>query len=398
MQAASGTRLRNASNAVLLWVIAVCCSFAAVCPEDVLAALGLAPERWFLPLLLVSVLSATLCFLLVAGGLLLWVWRRMAALRGLHRQAQATVAVEFLLVLPLLMSLLLTVFSLAEIAHAQLVFRYAAFCAARSGVVSDQFLHWPPKIGPGLMIYSLADADKTRMRAAAVGALASIDGYSFGDSSGGTLKSFVVQDLAQSYYRASAKTPDWGRQNAPWVGAGFYAGQFADADRALTGFTAKCEYPSWFNRPPENMIKDLLRTFTVDKIKTKSESSSWVSKLLATITKAILNGLLTPVDGLIDLLLRKSGISELLQKVPNPVAPPMVSVQMSYELRLRPGSLFWLIGNKGKNGYVCLTLRRVANSKDNSALLMQSTGGRIDMPLIPPLIKKVNLMPGDSTF
>ena len=386
-------------NGVLLLLIATICSLAALYPHDVLAAFGLEERHFFLPLLLGAVLAAAVFFLALIWLLGARLLRRARGLRSLPASAQATVAVEYMLVIPLVMYLFCTIFAMAEIAHAQLVFRYAAFSAARAGAVSKSFLHWPPHIGSDLMIYSIADSDKKRMRAAAVSVLAGIDGHAFGQSGSSPLADFSSDGLAACYFTAGQHKPDWPLKKGPWPDKALYSRQFSDADKALVDFKTRCEYSKLFNRPPSDMIKDLIKTYLSGKIDPNpSDDSGWLAKLLAQIQKEILQGLLSPINSLIDLLLKKSGIEDILVKLPNPVTPPMVSVQMRYELRLRPASLFWLMSPNGKNGYPCLTLRRNANSTDNSPLLMQTTGGRVDMPLIPPLIKKVNFMFGDSTY
>lgn len=384
-------------NGILILVIATISSLAALYPLDVLEAFELDARAYFFPLIILSVLVSGSFFLQLIWMLAGWLFRKTRNFRELSHSTQATVAVEFMLVIPVLIYFFSTIFSLAEIAHAQLVFRYAAFSAARAGVASDSFLHWPPKIQGG-MIYFLTDSDKNRMRAAAVTALAGVDTYAFASNSSRPLAGFDASDLAGIYYAAGQKKPDWTIKKTPWVNKDFFSRQFADADQALASFTAKCEYSKLFTRPPSEMIKDLIREFFVGKLPSGGSGGSWIDKLLADIQRDILNGLLSPLDQLVDLLLKKSGIEDILDKIPNPVSPPMVSVQMEYELRLRAGSLFWMISPNGKNGYPCIVLRRNANSKDNSPLLMQTTGGRIDMPLIPPLIKKVNFMFGDSTF
>ena len=229
--------------------------------------------------------------------------------------------------------------------------------------------------------------------------MAGIDGHAFGQSGAAQLADFSTDGLAACYYAAAQQKPDWPLRKLPWPDKALYKRQFADADKALIDFKTRCEYSKLFNRLPSEMIKEMIETYIAGKITPIEPSgSSWLDELIAKIQKAIMEGLMTPINKLIEILLKKSGIEDILMKVPNPLSPPMVSLQMRYELRLRPASLFWLISPKGKNGYPCIVLRRNANSTDTKPLLMQTTGGRVDMPLVPPLIKKVNFMFGDSTY
>jgi hypothetical protein len=104
------------------------------------------------------------------------------------------------------------------------------------------------------------------------------------------------------------------------------------------------------------------------------------------------------VNAVVQKVLVDSGLFDLLRQIPNPLAPPMIHVTMEYELRLRPGNLFWMIRHKGKNGYRCLTLKRTAHYDSAKPIQLQTTGGRVDMPVVPPIMKYVNIFPGESTI
>ena len=77
------------------------------------------------------VLAARLAAALTRGG----AWRRARADEGTQAESGASV-VEFALVLPLLLTILLLVFQIALLVQAKFVVNYAAFCAARSAVVT----------------------------------------------------------------------------------------------------------------------------------------------------------------------------------------------------------------------------------------------------------------------
>lgn len=328
------------NGVVLVW-IATLCAVPLLAPNRFLGALGLAGQPGFTSVVLVCATASACGYGLAALLILRHVFRRALSLRHLAASTRATVTVEFLLAFPALMLMFGTIFAVAEISHAQLMFRYAAFSAARAGAISNYTVKGPP-VPPD--VFSLSTTDRNRMRAAAVTVLAALDGHDFGitsppswlSSAGLGSGETVLNQLSTLYMNASPKFPLlWRYLTKPWVSSAFFTRQFNNADQALVSFE-----PSF-----------------------------------------VASGAFVPGN----------------LKV-NYVAPPLVQLSMSYELRLRPISIFWLICPNGKGGYPCITLARVASYDSATPLAMQTSGSRIDMPWVPPLDplpSGISFAPGD---
>lgn len=86
--------------------------------------------------------------LAMLGRVLAWTaraGRRWLPLHDAARGTRATVMVEFVLVLPILLTLIAMVVQIALLANAALIVRYAAFSAARSAIVRLAYPNWPPR-------------------------------------------------------------------------------------------------------------------------------------------------------------------------------------------------------------------------------------------------------------
>jgi len=403
-------QLGSIVTGALLLAIAMMVSYVVVYPREVIDAFGMGGEEMFFPLMLTAAIVASACFLIVAWWMFAWLFRSLRSFRQFDRAAQGTVAVEFMLVLPVLMYLFGTVFQMAEIAHAQLVFRYSAFSAARSAAVSEHFLHFP--LPGGGMIYSISKDDKQRARTAAVIPLTGIYTPEKMDDPVGGCDTLDIENLSHHYWKASEDKSIQDAKKSVWLREGFFKQEFKKANSALRNFHIKCEYSKLFKGNLRNMLKSELKSIAAPTT-AKGNSVLKTLKTFGLDLKLDLQSTInSAIDKIIDEALDKTGLDKVLDTIndlPNPISPPMVSVQMEYHLKLRPASFFRLI--KANDPYI--RLKRVAKNTTRGSLeplcpvcgkrtcahrlLMQTTGGRIDMPILPPLIKKVNFMFGDCT-
>ncbi|MHC4871431.1 MAG: TadE/TadG family type IV pilus assembly protein [Planctomycetota bacterium] len=385
----------------LLITIGSMISAAVIYPQEILDAFAISENQGFMPLIIVTVISAGACFMTAGWWILSWIFRQLKGFRKLSTSSRATVATEFLLVLPVLMYLFTTVFQMGEIAHAQLLFRYAAFSSARAGSASEKLLPWLPKIKmqtnsfgkKELMIYFISAEDKARMRAAAVVALSGIDANKFTKKTDGMDK-FSHKDLAYYYHRAGKACLVRRNDKNPWVNStDFFGRQVRDANASLVSFEPQCEYSRLFPSDLSSMITNQIsQILNLQKI---VGGNSPIGKVLSMVGINPQDMIMDVMNSLVSKILKGTGLDKILRQLPNPLSPPMISVEMEYEMRMRPASLFGMLCPKRKNGYACLRLRRTGNYKTMDPLLMQTTGGRIDMPVVPPIIAYVNLFPGD---
>jgi hypothetical protein len=159
-----------------------------------------------------------------------------------------------------------------------------------------------------------------------------------------------------------------------------------------------------------DIITDQLTSiFDLSRIPVAGGSIGPVLAVIGVDPQQLINNVITAI---VDQVFVSTGLDQVLSRLPNPISPPMVSVEMEYELKLRPASFFRLI----RAGDPYIRLRRVAKAgqvrgfleadclhgdctdpKCGHRLLMQTTGGRLDMPILPPLFLQVNLMFGDCT-
>ncbi len=385
----------------LLIIIGSMLSTVVMYPQDILNSFGISEERGFFPIIITSTILAGACFLTAGWWILSWAYRQLGNFKNLKSSSQATVATEFLLVLPILMYLFSTVFQMGEIAHAQLLFRYAAFSAARAGAASDKLLPWLPKVkmqstaggGKELMIYFISKKDKARMRAAAAVALSGIDNYKFTHKPIG-MDGYSSQGTAFHYYQAGERCKVRKNGRNPWVNDNsFFGRQIRDANNAMVKFEPQCEYSKLFPEDLSSMITNQISQIL--NLKKLVGGKSPIGKILSKVGINPQDMIMGVVNSLVSKILTGTGLDRILKSLPNPLAPPMISIQMEYELRMRPASLFGMICPDGKNGYSCLTLRRTGNYKSLNPILLQTTGGRIDMPVVPPIIAYVNLFPGE---
>ena len=145
-------------------------------------------------IIIIASTALSILFLLLLCRLILsWVYKICREFKQLPNSSKATVSVEFLLVIPILLCLILSIFALAEISHAQIVFRYAAFCAARSGVVANGDIKF--KI-PKFEINLSANTIENMKKAAAI-ALSSLNTQHI-ESPSSNLK---VKDISKVYYK-----------------------------------------------------------------------------------------------------------------------------------------------------------------------------------------------------
>lgn len=136
------------------------------------------------------------------------------------------------------------------------------------------------------------------------------------------------------------------------------------------------------------------------------EGKGLIGKYLAKLLEPILKPLIQKICDFINNLVRKiidKYIKELLKYFPNPLAPPMLKMEMGYRPPLLPGSLFKILFSKR------MVLRRVNGegeipwkTKDKvnyTSVAVYSSGGRIDIPLslVKLFTKGVNIIPGDCS-
>ncbi|GHS97062.1 hypothetical protein FACS1894139_05070 [Planctomycetales bacterium] len=90
---------------------------------------------------------------------------------------------------------------------------------------------------------------------------------------------------------------------------------------------------------------------------------------------------------------------DLFNGNPPETTPPQVSIKFTYKMKLRPGSLFWLIAGGDRS----ITLNRNDGARQRGQvgtppLLMHTSGQYFDRPGMAPELWAVNYFPGDSTF
>jgi hypothetical protein len=139
--------IRRIAGHVVLPAVAYAGLLVAAHPEGAAGLAGLS-YPWANHLVEGGLLLAFVSLLGVLGRLLAHVaraGRRWAPRQGEARSTRATVMVEFVLVLPILLTLIAMVVQIALLANAALIVRYAAFCAARSAIVRLQYPNLPPE-------------------------------------------------------------------------------------------------------------------------------------------------------------------------------------------------------------------------------------------------------------
>ncbi|MDR0868615.1 MAG: hypothetical protein LBP75_09145 [Planctomycetota bacterium] len=436
---------------VSLLVIALLTSTAVIYPQFFLAALSL-PDAYFLPLLLSAATLSSGAFLLAVWLVAQPAWRVARNFRRLAAHSRATVTVEFMLVIPIVGVIFSTVFALAEISHAQIIFRYAAFSASRAGAVEDYSSNshdWSDflKMFSDMVNafknggYDMPTNAQDRMRVAAAVALAGLDSRSFrrGDvnyafdedalaellaekkTSGGKILSGIWRRLG-----GAAGLYNWN----PWQGR---SGDEVFSDRLQTALTvfddanpslsetfrytdADMGIIQELTHQLANVIKDAIKNLlTKAGEKKKNGGDGAVMGLIKTVLGKIVDADIigTLVDKLLENTLDK--FTGWLDKMVSDythigyfLAPPVIENSMKFNLRLRPASLFWLIAswkNRDLDGNRYLTLTRTDERKDEKKeggkllpLRMMTSGHLIDKPMIPPLFFEVNFMLGDSSI
>ena len=151
------------------------------------------PEKYTRTVIICGTGLSCLCFLLICQKLLRRVFTICRSFRKLPRATGATVSIEFLLVIPLMLCFILTIFALAEIAHAQIIFRYAAYSAMRSGVIANY------NANDNIFLYKfeLSDTIKENMKLAAAIPLSTLDLSQIKSSS---QSSSNTANIAKLYY------------------------------------------------------------------------------------------------------------------------------------------------------------------------------------------------------
>lgn len=248
------------SGGIFLAVVAALSLLAAVEPQGVLATFNFDEDRYFLPLVGTAATLGGGALLGIVALLGNWLFRSLRSFRRLSVKTRATVTVEFLLVVPLVAIAFLTVFAFAEVAHAQLMFRYAAFSAARAGSVVEKVIDIPQILNG----FTIDDDARARMRNAAAYAMAGVDsGRRIRENKYDKVDNGVIKDLTELLLNfevdgsrltgfglsATGKTKPWGGRS------GNNYNLFGERMRiAASRLADNFEVRGMFNRNDDNIL------------------------------------------------------------------------------------------------------------------------------------------------
>ncbi len=160
-------------------------------------------------IIIISAVTSSACFIIFCYKVIIWIYQSIRHFRELSSAQAATVSVEFILVLPVILCLILTVFAMAEISQAQIMFRYAAYTAMRRGIIAN----YNHNYNVFKYKFTLSDADKKDIKLAAAVALSALDTRDISNTTSDTLD---TDNLAGVYSQIAANTKDWKHTIPPW--------------------------------------------------------------------------------------------------------------------------------------------------------------------------------------
>lgn len=202
------SRLYNLSLLFMLLSFGMFLAMPVIYPTEFMKLCSI-PDNYSDKVIIASTVSSSLCFIIFCMKIILWIYRTIKSFKKLSTSQAATVSVEFILVIPVILCLILTVFAMAEISQAQIMFRYAAYTAMRRGIIAN----YNHNYNIFKYKFTLSDEDKKDIKLAAAIALSALDTRSVAETTTDTLE---TENLATIYTAIAANTKDWKYKIPPW--------------------------------------------------------------------------------------------------------------------------------------------------------------------------------------